>query len=97
MKRHGNQSREHHVTCFQILSVAGKAALVQLTPSTGVKHQIRVHLAFGLNTPILGARASRFRIRIGSVESLKFVFGLCHGVHVRDSLVWAVGSVLVWE
>lgn len=42
------------VTRYRVLTENGSAALVECTPETGVKHQIRCHLAFGLNTPILG-------------------------------------------
>jgi 23S rRNA-/tRNA-specific pseudouridylate synthase len=42
------------ITNYRVLSTHGSAALVECTPETGVKHQIRCHMAFGLNTPILG-------------------------------------------
>jgi RluA family pseudouridine synthase len=46
--------RSEAVTNYRVLSSYGSAALVECTPETGVKHQIRCHLAFGLNCPILG-------------------------------------------
>jgi len=49
----GNNCSEA-VTNYRVLSSYGSAALVECTPETGVKHQIRCHLAFGLNTPIIG-------------------------------------------
>ncbi|KAK6184458.1 hypothetical protein SNE40_006926 [Patella caerulea] len=52
-KRNINESVEA-VTQYKILQQNGTAALIECQPSTGVKHQIRVHLGFGLNTPILG-------------------------------------------
>ncbi|XP_041347380.1 uncharacterized protein LOC121367341 [Gigantopelta aegis] len=42
------------ITRYRVLESASDAALVECQPHTGVKHQIRVHLAYGLNTPILG-------------------------------------------
>lgn len=42
------------VTEYTVLSSHGNAALVELVPQTGVKHQIRVHLASGLGCPVLG-------------------------------------------
>lgn len=42
------------VTHYRILSSHGRAAYLELKPVTGVKHQIRVHLGFGLRCPILG-------------------------------------------
>ncbi|GFS02282.1 RNA pseudouridylate synthase domain-containing protein 4 [Elysia marginata] len=43
------------VTEYKVLSRNETAALIECTPlTTGVKHQLRVHLAHALNTPILG-------------------------------------------
>ncbi|XP_014444298.1 mitochondrial RNA pseudouridine synthase RPUSD4 [Tupaia chinensis] len=42
------------VTRYQALSSTCSSALVELQPITGVKHQLRVHLSFGLDCPILG-------------------------------------------
>ncbi|XP_040848635.1 mitochondrial RNA pseudouridine synthase RPUSD4 isoform X2 [Ochotona curzoniae] len=49
-------SRNAHVavTQYQVLSSTLSAALVELQPITGVKHQLRVHLSFGLDCAILG-------------------------------------------
>ncbi|XP_015792466.1 uncharacterized protein LOC107369068 isoform X2 [Tetranychus urticae] len=41
-------------THFRTLRKWGNACLVELKPEQGIKHQIRVHLGFGLRTPILG-------------------------------------------
>ena len=38
----------------KVISKKDSAALLELSPMTGVKHQLRVHLAFGLGCPILG-------------------------------------------
>lgn len=42
------------VTHYKVLASRGHAAFVELRPSTGVKHQLRVHLGLGLRCPILG-------------------------------------------
>ncbi|XP_052044687.1 pseudouridylate synthase RPUSD4, mitochondrial isoform X2 [Apodemus sylvaticus] len=42
------------VTQYQVLSSTPSSALVELQPVTGIKHQLRVHLSFGLDCPILG-------------------------------------------
>ncbi|XP_004688834.1 PREDICTED: RNA pseudouridylate synthase domain-containing protein 4 [Condylura cristata] len=42
------------VTQYQVLSSTVSSALLELQPVTGVKHQLRVHLSFGLDCPILG-------------------------------------------
>ncbi|XP_074072479.1 pseudouridylate synthase RPUSD4, mitochondrial [Macrotis lagotis] len=49
-------NRHAHVagTQYQVLSSTLSSALVELRPITGIKHQLRVHLAFGLGCPVLG-------------------------------------------
>ncbi|XP_054448785.1 pseudouridylate synthase RPUSD4, mitochondrial [Pteronotus mesoamericanus] len=49
-------SRNAHmaVTQYRVLSSTASSALLELQPVTGVKHQLRVHLSFGLDCPILG-------------------------------------------
>ncbi|KAH3854759.1 hypothetical protein DPMN_097308 [Dreissena polymorpha] len=42
------------VTRYKVLSKGSHCALLECMPLTGKKHQVRVHLAFGLNCPILG-------------------------------------------
>ncbi|XP_060574813.1 uncharacterized protein LOC132732413 [Ruditapes philippinarum] len=42
------------ITKYRVLDQGDKCALIECLPLTGKKHQIRVHLAFGLNCPILG-------------------------------------------
>ncbi|XP_071529595.1 uncharacterized protein [Panulirus ornatus] len=42
------------VTTFRVLAKSNSAAFVELLPMTGVKHQLRVHLGFGLSCPVLG-------------------------------------------
>ncbi|XP_067837879.1 pseudouridylate synthase RPUSD4, mitochondrial, partial [Heptranchias perlo] len=50
------QDRAAHsaVTQYRVLESSSSSALVELQPITGVKHQVRVHLALGLGCPILG-------------------------------------------
>lgn len=42
------------ITYYKVVSTSENAALLEVRPETGLKHQIRVHLGFGLNCPILG-------------------------------------------
>lgn len=42
------------ITRYRILATSDKCALLECVPLTGKKHQIRVHLAYGLDCPILG-------------------------------------------
>ena len=46
--------KQEAVTNYRVLGSKSSVALVECIPESGVKHQIRCHLAFGLNTPILG-------------------------------------------
>ncbi|XP_048879154.1 pseudouridylate synthase RPUSD4, mitochondrial [Brienomyrus brachyistius] len=49
-----NRQAHSAVTQYRVLNSSGGCALVELQPITGVKHQIRVHMAYGLGCPILG-------------------------------------------
>lgn len=42
------------ITEYRVLEQQQYAALVEVKPRTGVKHQIRCHMSFGLGNPILG-------------------------------------------
>ncbi|XP_044070078.1 mitochondrial RNA pseudouridine synthase rpusd4-like [Siniperca chuatsi] len=42
------------VTRYRVLDSSSGCSLVELQPLTGVKHQMRVHMAFALTCPILG-------------------------------------------
>ncbi|XP_074595479.1 misexpression suppressor of ras 3 [Brevipalpus obovatus] len=42
------------VTHYRVLREMGDATLVEVSPEQGCKHQVRVHLGFGLRAPILG-------------------------------------------
>uniref|UniRef100_A0A1A8E1R2 Pseudouridylate synthase RPUSD4, mitochondrial n=1 Tax=Nothobranchius kadleci TaxID=1051664 RepID=A0A1A8E1R2_NOTKA len=52
LRRH----RQAHpaVTKYRVLDSSNGCSLVELQPFTGVKHQLRVHMAFALACPILG-------------------------------------------
>ena len=60
-------------TDYQVLAVADTKALIELKPTTGRTHQLRVHMAH-LNTPILGDRvygkpnASRLMLHAHKLE-----------------------------
>ncbi|KAM3917174.1 LOW QUALITY PROTEIN: pseudouridylate synthase RPUSD4, mitochondrial [Leptodactylus fuscus] len=47
-------SAHEAVTQYRTLGRSSGASLLELQPLTGVKHQLRAHLAFALNCPILG-------------------------------------------
>lgn len=49
-----NRSAESAVTQYRVLATSSACSLLELQPITGVKHQLRVHLAYGLGCPILG-------------------------------------------
>ncbi|NXT84066.1 RUSD4 synthase, partial [Zapornia atra] len=54
VKGRRNRRAESAVTRYRLLSSSSACSLLELQPITGVKHQIRVHLAYGLGCPILG-------------------------------------------
>ncbi|NXN10694.1 RUSD4 synthase, partial [Indicator maculatus] len=54
MRKRQERSAESAVTRYRRLASTGACSLLELQPITGVKHQIRVHLAYGLGCPILG-------------------------------------------
>ena len=60
-------------TDYQVLAVADTKALIELKPTTGRTHQLRIHMAY-LNTPILGDRvygkpnASRLMLHAHKLE-----------------------------
>lgn len=54
MTRANKVKKQEAVTNYKVLASNNSVALVECVPETGVKHQIRCHLAFSLNTPIIG-------------------------------------------
>ncbi|XP_028262390.1 pseudouridylate synthase RPUSD4, mitochondrial [Parambassis ranga] len=49
-----NRQAQPAVTKYKVLDSRSGCSLVELQPFTGVKHQLRVHMAFALGCPILG-------------------------------------------
>ncbi|KAI1890328.1 hypothetical protein AGOR_G00152600 [Albula goreensis] len=49
-----NRQAHSAATRYRVLGSAGGCSLVELHPITGVKHQIRVHMAYALGCTILG-------------------------------------------
>lgn len=49
-----SSSAHEAVTQYRTLGKSSGASLLELQPLTGVKHQLRVHLALALNCPVLG-------------------------------------------
>ncbi|KAG8194620.1 hypothetical protein JTE90_003097 [Oedothorax gibbosus] len=52
--RNHSKRGKNAVTHYNVISQSGSAALVEVKPETGIKHQIRVHFGLGLGCPILG-------------------------------------------
>ena len=61
---HPSKHARRAVTEFRILSEKGNAALIEIKPVTGVKHQVRVHMGFGMRCPILGDHKYTYLDRI---------------------------------
>ncbi|XP_069840888.1 pseudouridylate synthase RPUSD4, mitochondrial isoform X2 [Dendropsophus ebraccatus] len=49
-----SSSAHEAVTQYRTLGTSSGASLLELQPLTGVKHQLRTHLALALNCPVLG-------------------------------------------
>lgn len=52
--RSSSDQRKNAVTKYRVLDSTSEAALLEIQPLTGIQHQIRAHLSFGLGCPILG-------------------------------------------
>ena len=52
--KNDSRVREQAETKYRVISSANRCALVECVMSTGVTHQIRSHLGYGLNCPVLG-------------------------------------------
>lgn len=59
-----NIDRKNAITKYRVLDSTGDASLIECQPETGIKHQIRVHLSFGLNCPILGDHKYSHHIKL---------------------------------
>ncbi|ESP00978.1 hypothetical protein LOTGIDRAFT_140139 [Lottia gigantea] len=54
MKKRNVEEAQDAITQYKVFKHHQSAALIECQPISGIKHQIRCHLGFGLNTPILG-------------------------------------------
>ena len=71
------------VTEYSVLKTKGNASLVEAKPTTGFKHQIRVHMGLGLGTPVLGDHKYS---RIAEFEKPQTVHGdILRRLEVRKS------------
>ncbi|XP_045654043.1 mitochondrial RNA pseudouridine synthase RPUSD4 [Ursus americanus] len=91
------------VTQYQVLSSTLSSALVELQPITGVKHQLRVHLSFGLDCPILGDhkysdwnKLAPQKLSLGTLKKLGLqqakVRHIPLHLHARQLILPALGS-----
>ncbi|XP_040848636.1 mitochondrial RNA pseudouridine synthase RPUSD4 isoform X3 [Ochotona curzoniae] len=91
------------VTQYQVLSSTLSAALVELQPITGVKHQLRVHLSFGLDCAILGDhkysdwnRLAPQKLPVGILKKLGLEQSKARHIplhlHARQLILPALGS-----
>ncbi|XP_037534787.1 mitochondrial RNA pseudouridine synthase rpusd4 [Nematolebias whitei] len=53
-KIRGHRQADPATTRYKVLDSSSGCSLIELQPYTGVKHQLRVHMAFALACPILG-------------------------------------------
>ncbi|CAJ1052096.1 mitochondrial RNA pseudouridine synthase rpusd4 [Xyrichtys novacula] len=54
VKVRANRQAHSAATKYRVLDSSCGCSLVELQPFTGVKHQVRVHLAYALSCPVLG-------------------------------------------
>ncbi|XP_036132772.1 mitochondrial RNA pseudouridine synthase RPUSD4 isoform X2 [Molossus molossus] len=91
------------VTQYQVLSSTVSSALLELQPVTGVKHQLRVHLSFGLDCPILGdhkysdwSRLAPQKLSVGTLRKLGLPQSKARHIplhlHARQLILPALGS-----
>ncbi|XP_012865150.1 PREDICTED: RNA pseudouridylate synthase domain-containing protein 4 [Dipodomys ordii] len=101
----GRASRNAHiaVTQYQVLSSTLSSALLELQPITGIKHQLRVHLSFGLDCPILGDhkysdwnRLAPQKLSVGTLKKLGLQQSKARHIplhlHARQLVLPALGS-----
>ncbi|XP_055129663.1 pseudouridylate synthase RPUSD4, mitochondrial isoform X3 [Symphalangus syndactylus] len=91
------------VTQYQVLSSTLSSALLELQPITGIKHQLRVHLSFGLDCPILGDhkysdwnRLAPQKLSVGTLKKLGLEQSKARYIplhlHARQLILPALGS-----
>lgn len=66
------------ITEYSVIQSHKQVSLVEVKPRTGVKHQIRCHLGFGLNKPILGDHKYSHLGKLAPQELSKPVLNLLH-------------------
>lgn len=72
------------ITEYKVLKATRYAALVECKPRSGVKHQIRCHMSFGLNRPILGDHKYS---HIAKLAPQTLPIALLNAFHVRQEKV----------
>ncbi|KAL2807539.1 mitochondrial RNA pseudouridine synthase RPUSD4 isoform b, partial [Daubentonia madagascariensis] len=91
------------VTQYQVLSSTLSSALMELQPITGIKHQLRVHLSFGLDCPILGDhkysdwnKLAPQKLSVGTLKKLGLKQSKARHIplhlHARQLILPALGS-----
>ncbi|KAI6052964.1 pseudouridylate synthase RPUSD4, mitochondrial [Marmota monax] len=98
-----NRNAHIAMTQYQVLSSTLSSALVELQPVTGVKHQLRVHLSFGLDCPVLGDhkysdwnRLAPQKLPVGILKKLGLEQSKARHIplhlHARQLMLPALGS-----
>ncbi|XP_012627790.2 pseudouridylate synthase RPUSD4, mitochondrial isoform X1 [Microcebus murinus] len=91
------------VTQYQVLSSTLSSAFMELQPITGIKHQLRVHLSFGLDCPILGDhkysdwnKLAPQKLSVGTLKKLGLEQSKARHIplhlHARQLIMPALGS-----
>uniref|UniRef100_A0A2K6FUR3 Pseudouridylate synthase RPUSD4, mitochondrial n=1 Tax=Propithecus coquereli TaxID=379532 RepID=A0A2K6FUR3_PROCO len=91
------------VTRYQVLSSTLSSAFMELQPITGIKHQLRVHLSFGLDCPILGDhkysdwnKLAPQKLPVGTLKKLGLEQSKARHIplhlHARQLILPALGS-----
>ncbi|XP_076968616.1 pseudouridylate synthase RPUSD4, mitochondrial [Tamandua tetradactyla] len=103
VKVRANRHAHVAVTQYQVLSSTLSSALLELQPVTGIKHQLRVHLSFGLDCPILGDhkysdwnKLAPQKLPVGTLKRLGLVQAKARHIplhlHARQLVLPALGS-----
>ncbi|XP_032140750.1 mitochondrial RNA pseudouridine synthase RPUSD4 [Sapajus apella] len=103
VKMRSSRNAQVAVTQYQVLSSTLSSALMELHPITGVKHQLRVHLSFGLDCPVLGDhkysdwnRLAPQKLSVGILKKLGLEQSKARYIplhlHARQLILPALGS-----